>query len=59
MIGLNPSDIKVTYAEDANILNPNLQKAAEEETITEDKAQQIRDWQNSQPEAMSKMGGLL
>ncbi len=35
-----------------------ISEALEEGTITEDEAQQIHDWQNSRPEAISKMGGF-
>jgi len=35
-----------------------LGEAVREGTITADEAQQIRDWQNSRPEAMDKIGGF-
>ena len=35
-----------------------ISEAVEEGAITEDEAQQIRDWQSQRPEAMNKMGGF-
>jgi len=39
-------------------MEERLGSAVDEGTITDDEAQQIRDWQASRPEAMEKIGGF-
>ena len=40
------------------MMEERLNSAVENGTITENEAQQIRDWQNAKPAAMEKLGGF-